>query len=91
MIARNQDDHTKNIAFLMDKSGNWSLSPAFDITYCNGKGWTSSHQMTINGKRDGFEVADLIAVARHADIKESKAKEIIREIRRGHRLEWEGI
>ena len=33
IVARNHDDHVKNIAFLMDKSGNWSLSPAFDMTY----------------------------------------------------------
>src|SRR4029077_534146 len=33
VVARNQDDHVKNIAFLMDKSGAWSLSPAFDVTY----------------------------------------------------------
>ncbi|HET9031689.1 MAG TPA: HipA domain-containing protein, partial [Dokdonella sp.] len=33
IIARNQDDHVKNIAFLMDKAGRWSLSPAFDLTY----------------------------------------------------------
>src|SRR3990172_4198489 len=52
IIARNQDDHVKNIAFLMDKAGNWSPSPAFDMTYSfNPSGaWTASHQMTINGK-----------------------------------------
>ncbi|NOX25881.1 MAG: type II toxin-antitoxin system HipA family toxin [Deltaproteobacteria bacterium] len=65
VIARNQDDHTKNIAFLMDKDGKWKLSPAFDVTYSHnpaGK-WTSQHQMTINGKRDQFTMADLVAVA----------------------------
>jgi serine/threonine-protein kinase HipA len=33
IVARNQDDHVKNIAFLMDKDGHWSLAPAFDVTY----------------------------------------------------------
>ena len=33
IVARNQDDHVKNIAFLMDRSGRWSLSPAFAVTY----------------------------------------------------------
>ena len=52
-----QDDHVKNIAFLLDRSGAWSLSPAFDVMYAyNPAGqWTSRHQMTINGKSDGFE------------------------------------
>jgi len=50
IIARNQDDHVKNIAFLMDKAGRWSLAPAFDITYSyNPTGsWTATHQMTMN-------------------------------------------
>jgi serine/threonine-protein kinase HipA len=80
VIARNQDDHTKNIAFLMDKAGQWSLSPAYDITYCYGRGWTNQHQMTINGKRDHFETADLLALAKHADIKDSKSKAIIDDV-----------
>ena len=64
-MARNQDDHTKNIAFLMDKSGNWSLSPAFDIIYSyNPSGaWTGTHQMTINGKQDAFLRDDFYAVS----------------------------
>ena len=65
VVGRNQDDHTKNIAYLMDKRGKWSLSPAYDVTWAyNPQGdWTGQHQMTINGKRDGFTRADLVAVA----------------------------
>ncbi len=63
IVARNQDDHVKNIAFLMDREGRWSLAPAFDITYSyNPSGsWTATHQMTVNGKRDGFVMADIQA------------------------------
>ncbi len=66
VLGRNQDDHTKNIAFLMNRAGRWSLAPAFDVTFAfNPSGeWTSRHQMTLNGKRDGFTRADLMAVAR---------------------------
>lgn len=65
VLSRNQDDHTKNIAFLMDKRGEWSLSPAFDVIYAfNPDGqWTSRHQMTINGLQDDFAIEDLLAVA----------------------------
>ena len=65
VIARNQDDHTKNIAFLMNKAGEWMLAPAFDVIYAyNPSGqWTSRHQMSINGKTDGFTRDDLLAVA----------------------------
>lgn len=64
VIARDQDDHTKNIAFLMGPDGKWKLSPAFDVIYLhNPKGkWTNQHQMSLNGKRDHFTLEDLIEV-----------------------------
>lgn len=83
IIARNQDDHVKNIAFLMDRFGTWSLAPAFDMTYSfqpSGK-WTSSHQMTLNGKRDEFTLADFEACARTASLKRGRAKAILAEVR----------
>lgn len=83
VIARNQDDHVKNIAFLMDRSGRWSLSPAFDVTYSyNPQGlWTATHQMTINGKRDDFELEDFRACARTASMKRGRAEAILDEVR----------
>ncbi len=83
IIARNQDDHVKNIAFLMDRSGNWSLSPAFDMTYSfqpSGK-WTSSHQMTLNGKRDGFVLDDFKACARTISMKRGRAEAILADVK----------
>ncbi|WDN87721.1 serine/threonine-protein kinase HipA [Desulfosarcina sp. BuS5] len=82
IISRNQDDHVKNIAFLMDKSGKWSLSPAFDITYSfnpSGK-WTVSHQMTMNGKRDNFRMEDFKACAMVASMKRGRAETIVNEV-----------
>jgi len=83
IIARNQDDHVKNIAFLMDKAGNWSLTPAFDMTYSyNPTGdWTATHQMTMNGKRDKFTLADFRACAKSALMKRGRAEAIIEEVR----------
>ena len=82
IVARNQDDHVKNIAFLMNKAGEWSLSPAFDITYSfNPAGaWTASHQMTMNGKRDHFMLEDFIACARTASMKRGRAAKILAEV-----------
>ncbi len=82
IIGRNQDDHVKNIAFLMDKSGNWSLSPAFDMTYSyNPHGdWTSRHQMSLNGKRDNFTIEDFKACAKNASMKRGRAEEIVRQV-----------
>ena len=82
IVARNQDDHVKNIAFLMDKAGQWSLSPAFDITYSfNAAGrWTSSHQMSMNGKRDGFTLDDFKACAKAVSMKRGRAEAIVKEV-----------
>jgi serine/threonine-protein kinase HipA len=83
ILARNQDDHVKNIAFLMDKAGHWSLAPAFDVTYSfNPDGdWTATHQMTMNGKRDGFTLADFRVYAKSAMMKRGRAETIIEEVR----------
>lgn len=82
IVARNQDDHVKNIAFLMNKEGEWSLAPAFDVTYSyNPAGaWTGTHQMTLNGKRDGFGLADFEACAKSAMMKRGRAKAILAEV-----------
>jgi serine/threonine-protein kinase HipA len=83
VVARNQDDHVKNIAFLMDRDGRWSLAPAFDVTYSyNPTGsWTSTHQMTLNGRRDGFVMADVEAAAKVAGLKRGRARAILTEVR----------
>jgi len=82
IVARNQDDHVKNIAFLMDRGGRWSLAPAFDVIYSynpSGDG-TATHQMTLNGKRDGFTRDDLQACAKGAMMKRGRAETILDEV-----------
>lgn len=83
ILARNQDDHVKNIAFLMDRSGQWSLAPAFDMTWnYNPDGlWTASHQMTMNGRRNDFTMEDFRQCARTASMKRGRADSIVEEVR----------
>ena len=80
VVARNQDDHTKNISFLMDKNGVWRLSPAYDVSWSyNPKGqWTSQHQMSINNKWTDITMGDLLTVASAMNIK--RPREIIEKI-----------
>ncbi len=82
IVARNQDDHVKNIAFLMNKKGQWSLSPAFDVTYSfNPSGaWTATHQMSMNHKRDGFTRSDFRAFGETASMKRGRAEAILDEV-----------
>ncbi len=82
IIIRNQDDHVKNIAFLMNKKGHWVLSPAYDMTYSyNPTGpWTATHQMSMNGKREGFTMEDFKQCAKLALMKRGQEKLIVSEI-----------
>jgi serine/threonine-protein kinase HipA len=95
VVARNQDDHVKNIAFIMDRDGAWSLSLKFDVTYANNPAgdWTATHQMSINGWRDRFTADDFAAVARAAGMKSGAPRSSYERFRRrspsgpGSRLE----
>ena len=82
IVARNQDDHVKNIAFLMDRDGVWRLSPAYDVAYqYNPAGdWTSQHQMSVNNKRDGFTLADLVACGRSADLGRREVSAVLEDV-----------
>ena len=75
VVIRNQDDHTKNISFLMDDSGRWSLSPAYDMGFAyNPQGqWTAMHQMSVGGKFDGIGRSDLLELASRNDVKDAGA------------------
>lgn len=79
-IARNVDDHVKNISYLMDRSGQWQLSPAYDMTFSynpdDGRG--EVHKMTINSRQDDFIFDDFIEVAYNMEI--NKAEIIVGEI-----------
>jgi serine/threonine-protein kinase HipA len=82
IVARNQDDHVKNIAFLMDRAGAWSLAPAFDMTYAYrpSSRWTSQHQMSMNGKRDDFTLEDFDAAGRAAALPKGRARRMVQDV-----------
>lgn len=82
VVARNQDDHVKNIAFLMNRDGGWRLAPAFDVSYAyqpSGR-WTNQHQISLNGKRDDFTLADFRQVANTASMKRGRVEAIIDKV-----------
>lgn len=82
VVARNQDDHVKNTAFLMDRAGRWSLAPAYDVTWaCDpANRGLQAHQMTINGKREHLAVEDLVDVEKRIGLKRGTAKRVLREV-----------
>ncbi len=79
IIGRNQDDHTKNFGFLMNRDGKWTLSPAFDMTYSYdplGK-WTKTHQIRLNGKQDNFNIKDIIKFGEYCGVNKKKSLVIL--------------
>lgn len=73
VVVRNNDDHTKNISFLMGEDKTWRLSPAYDMGYAYNPegGWTATHQMSINGRFDNITRQDLISFAQQNNIREA--------------------
>ncbi len=92
VLAVNQDDHVKNISFLMDRNGIWTLSPAYDVTFAcdSGNKWLLAHQMTINGEKSNILINDMIVCGQNMDIKTFKCKRIIEEAK-GAVKEWQTI
>ncbi|MCC8152557.1 MAG: type II toxin-antitoxin system HipA family toxin [Lachnospiraceae bacterium] len=83
VLARNQDDHVKNISFLMDKSGRWFLAPAYDITYANDAGnrWVARHQMCVNGKTENITGEDMTACGRRMNLSKARVNRVIEEVK----------
>ena len=82
VMARNQDDHVKNISFLMDRRGRWSLAPAYDVTFAMDPDnhWLRCHQMSVNGKLENISAEDLLASAKNMNLSELRAKRILNEV-----------
>lgn len=83
IYAFNCDDHTKNISFLMNKQGQWKLSPAYDVSFAyNPNGlWTSSHQMTVNGKRKNFTELDFESCAKIGNLSCREVKNAMTDVK----------
>ena len=79
IVGRNQDDHAKNFTFTMDKDSIWNMSPAYDITYSNGTGYTKNHQLSLNGKVNHFTLSDILSLAKKHSIKENLAKDYLEQ------------
>lgn len=69
IVGCNRDDHVKNISFLMDRKGQWSLSPAYDLTHAHGAGYTVAHQMQFANKRKDITREDVLKIGKSFDIK----------------------
>lgn len=83
IVMRNQDDHVKNISFLMSRTGQWSLAPAYDMTYACDEAnyWLARHQMSMNGKTEKFEAEDFYNCGKAMNLSKVKVRRILEEVR----------
>ena len=80
VVSRNCDDHSKNISFLMDKNGEWSLTPAYDVCYAydpTGR-FNFQHFLSVNGKYNDIGYKDILEVGVKEGIK--NRKEIVEQV-----------
>jgi len=79
LVGCNQDDHVKNFSFMMDRQGRWSPSPAYDLCHAEGSDFTRNHQLSLNGKTNDFELADLKHLTDYAGLPRGREKAILEQ------------
>ncbi len=77
IVGCNQDDHVKNISFMMDRKGAWTLSPAYDLCHAEGSDFTRHHQLSLNGKTHDFNRDDLKHLADYAGLPRGRERAIL--------------
>lgn len=78
ILSGNRDDHTKNFSYLMDADGNWSLSPAYDVTF--NFGINGHHSMSIAGHGKNIPKQAIQQIANMIPLSETKVNLMIEEI-----------
>jgi serine/threonine-protein kinase HipA len=78
VLSHNRDDHSKNFSFLMDAQGNWTVSPAYDLTFSSGP--AGEHSTMIMGEGKNPTKNHLLKLAGTVGIKQDKALEIIDQV-----------
>jgi len=82
LVACNRDDHVKNFSFIMDRQGTWSLSPAYDLCHAEGSDFTRTHQLSLNGEKKNFSIADLKHLEEYAGLPRNYHKEALKRTMR---------
>lgn len=83
ILANNTDDHDKNFSYIMDKDGNWELSPAYDMTFVFNRGGFQPQEercLMVRGKLMDISRQDVLDFARDNGIR--RGESIVREVAR---------
>jgi serine/threonine-protein kinase HipA len=77
VMAHNRDDHAKNFSFLMDETGNWKLSPAYDLTFSTGPGGEQSTMVLGEGRN--VSIKHLAKLGQEAKLPQSLIDNVIEQ------------
>ena len=73
ILAHNREDHVKNFSFLLDdRTGKWSLAPAYDLTFADGPG--GEHSMTVAGEGRAPAYRQVVALAGQYGVAEKEVE-----------------
>jgi serine/threonine-protein kinase HipA len=79
VLAHNRDDHVKNSAFrLDDTTGEWGLTPAYDLLFSAGPG--GEHTMTLAGEGRNPGRPHMLRLTEQADVSKREAVAILGEV-----------
>ena len=78
VLSYNRDDHGKNFSFLMDESGGWKVSPAYDLTFSSGP--SGEHSTTIMGEGKSPDIDHFLSLGEAMGIEEKNVKRILDEV-----------
>lgn len=79
VVGCNQDDHVKNFGYMMNRQGNWNITPAYDLCHAEGSDYTRFHQLSINGKTNDFSMQDLKGLAKYARLPRNREKIVLEQ------------
>ena len=93
VVARNHDDHSKNIGFMLDDKNQWKLAPAYDLAYSYkpGSPWVNSHWMTLNGKQDNFNREDFYSFRKLSPLFTKRKIDLVIEETTEHFSTWNSL
>lgn len=77
-LIGNNDDHAKNFSFLMDRSGTWRVSPAYDMVTAAGMG--GEHMTALLGKGKNPRVSDFVELAAMFDVSSREVKTALGDV-----------
>ncbi len=79
VFAHNRDDHSKNFSFLYhEETDQWTLSPAYDLTFSST--YYGEHTTSVDGNGRNPGLKEILSVGKKAGLSAARCRQIAEEI-----------